>query len=136
MKTYSYFSRTDGTFMGQWNMMEPKDFDGAWYGDPEADIIKPDGTVFRQRFDASPDWHRVEGAFSGHYVCGEGEQPRLSDAYYRTKHIAERRNAYFNAGISTDDLIVALWEKTFEGGTAADEIQAKRIEIKERFPKK
>lgn len=37
---------------------------------------------------------------------------------------------------SREDMIVALWEKVIEGKSEfADELQAKRLEIKKQFPK-
>lgn len=47
----------------------------------------------------------------------------------------QRRAAYNAAGITTDELIVALWESVIEGRPeAADSIQTQRAAIKAAFP--
>lgn len=47
-----------------------------------------------------------------------------------------RKSEYEKAGITIEALTVALWEKLVENRPeAADAIQAKRLEIKARFPK-
>ena len=48
-----------------------------------------------------------------------------------------RQKEYLAKGLTTDKLIVTLWEKVVEGRPEeADKIQSERIAIKEQFPKK
>ena len=47
-----------------------------------------------------------------------------------------RANEYLEKGLTTDKLIVALWEKVVEGRSEeADKLQAERVKVKEKYPK-
>jgi hypothetical protein len=53
-----------------------------------------------------------------------------------TSYVDQRVDAYYMSGIDTNKLVIALWEAQVEGRTEAlDDIQAKRLVIKEKFPK-
>lgn len=48
----------------------------------------------------------------------------------------QRQQAYLDAGITHDVMIEALWEQLVEGRPEkANQLQAKRAEVKARFPK-
>ena len=54
----------------------------------------------------------------------------------REGYSIERAQAYLNAGITVEAMTVALWERAVENRPQlSDELQAKRLEIKNRFPK-
>jgi hypothetical protein len=53
-----------------------------------------------------------------------------------TEYERSRKDAYLAEGITTEILIVALWERAVEGRPeAADAIQVKRESIKPQYPK-
>jgi|688.fasta_scaffold01344_23 hypothetical protein len=55
---------------------------------------------------------------------------------FETSYIDNRADAYRNNGLDERKLIVALWEAQVENRPEAlNEIQAKRLAIKEQFPK-
>ena len=62
-------------------------------------------------------------------------QPLL-EKKVRENYSNERAQAYLNAGITIEAMTIALWERVIENRPQlSDELQAKRIEIKNQFPK-
>ena len=56
----------------------------------------------------------------------------LEEEYNLTEYERSRESKY----PKREDLVVALWELVIEGDSlSADELQAKRLEIKEKYPK-
>lgn len=48
-----------------------------------------------------------------------------------------RRNEYLKRGITSEEMLVALWEKVVENQPeSANQIQTKRNGVKQKFPKK
>ena len=60
----------------------------------------------------------------------------IKTAMFKKAYAENRKNEYQKQGITTDELIVALWELLIENKPApATAIQVKRTEIKELYPK-
>jgi hypothetical protein len=50
--------------------------------------------------------------------------------------VEQRRKEYFTQECTLDKMVIALWEKLVEGRTdSVDDIQAKRVKIKQENPK-
>ena len=60
----------------------------------------------------------------------------LNEAKLRAKYSENRAKEYEKQGLTADKMIIALWEKVVENRPeSADTIQAKRTEIKAKYPK-
>ena len=66
----------------------------------------------------------------------EGDWAAIEAEREATEYERSRKDAYLTEGITTEILIVALWERAVEGRPeAADAIQVKRESIKAQYPK-
>lgn len=70
-----------------------------------------------------------------HWKEAGGVPTVVDETHYKT-YPDFRREAYNKAGLSTEELIIALWEKVVENRPEkADAIQSQRMIIKEQYPK-
>ncbi len=67
---------------------------------------------------------------------GTDEDADGYDPEYADRYGDHREEAYNTAGVTTDAMIVAIFEKIVEDrGDAADALQVLRVAVKKRFPK-
>lgn len=88
-------------------------------------------------------WSMSGDDYKGLVWLDEGDQPtqeQLDQEYadYRKQndYIFSRENAYLNAGLTLEKLVVDMWEKEVEGNPASSiATQAIREQIKLQYPK-
>lgn len=67
-------------------------------------------------------------------ILDKTEEELLED--YTREYKDLRKKEYIEKGLTEESLIIALWEKVLEGkDSLANEIQTKRLEVKEKYPK-